>query len=255
MFPSPAQRTFHDAVTFRMAGAISFAGFLAWGLYDYHQTNIFEPLLWTLIGIVGVLCAYAFIWAAARKVTFHMEGISYRSLVRHVDIPWTDIWETRYKQTPEQVEVGIGWFGLVKNLTFRNLQIIGQSKITLNSNISQVEEAMQLVFQNVNPRIKELAESMLSSRGIIAFGNIALSPEGVIWKENDPVPYSAIVKCCIDGLNIKIKSEGKWLNDISVNTEKVPNVFVLLDMIEERRLVPASMQSAAVTASSAARYL
>jgi len=263
MFPSPAQRTFHDTVTFRMAGAISFAGFLAWGLYDYHQTNIFEPALWTLIGIVGALCAYAFIWAAARKVTFHPEGISYKSLVTDIDIPWTDIRETRYSQTPLNVGVHFGLIGVLVSAAagkgnkqmIRNLQIIGSRKITITSNISRVEEAMQLVFQNVNPRIKEQAERVLNSGGTVSFGSVALSTQGVIWKGKQPIPYNAIAKSCLDGPNVKIKSEGKWLNDVSVNAKKIPNVFLLLDMIEERRQTQATMAAAAMAGSSASRYL
>jgi len=263
MFPSPAQRSFHDTITFRLALAICFTGLLAWGIYDYSETNVFEPFLWTFIGMAGVLCAYTFIWAATRKVTFHTEGISYKSLVKDVDILWTDIQETRYSQTPLNVGVHFGLIGILVSAAFgkgnnqmiRSLKIIGQREITLNSNISQVEEAMQMVFQKVNPRIKEHAERMLTAGGMVSFGNVALSTQGVIWKGKQPIPYSAIAKSRIDGPNVKIKSEGKWLNDISVNVKKIPNAFVLLDMIEERRQAQGNMAIAASAGLSASRYL
>jgi len=263
MFPSPAQRRFHDTITFRLATAIFLGGMLAWGIYDYRETNAFEPVLWTFIGMVGALCAYTFIWAAARKITFHTEGISYKSLVSDVDIPWTDIRETRYSQTPLNVGVHFGLIGMLVSAAFgkgnnqmiRNLKIIGQREITLNSNISQVEEAMQLVLQKVNPGIKEQAQRMLTSGGTVSFGTIALSTNGVIWKGKQPIPYNVIAKSCIDGANIKIKSEGKWLNDISVNVKKIPNAFVLLDMIEERRQTQGMSAVAASAGLSASRYL
>ena len=262
MFPSPAQRSFHDTITFRLVSALCFAGILAWGIYDYRETNSFEPVLWTFIGVVGFLCAYAFIWAATCRVTFHTEGISYKSLVSDVDIPWTDIRETRYSQTPMNLGVHFGLIGVLLSAAFgkgngqmiRTFKVIGQRKITLTSTINQVEEAMQMVLQKVNPGIKQQAERMLSSGGTVSFGNVALSTQGVRWKGKQPIPYSAIAKSLIDGPNLKIKSEGKWLNDISVNAKKIPNVFVLLDMIEERRQ-PQGMSAAASAGLSASRYL
>ena len=89
----------------------------------------------------------------------------------------------------------------------------------------------------------------------MSFGNVALSTQGVIWKGKQPIPYSAIAKSLIDGPNVKIKSEGKWLNDISVNAKKIPNVFVLLDMIEDRRKSQGNMAAAAMAGSSVGRYL
>jgi hypothetical protein len=96
---------------------------------------------------------------------------------------------------------------------------------------------------------------MLTAGGMVSFGNVALSTQGVIWKDKQPIPYSAIAKSRIDGPNVKIKSEGKWLNDISVNVKKIPNAFVLLDMIEERRQAQGNMAIAASAGLSASRYL
>ena len=263
MFPSPAERSFKDTLTWRIAAALPFLGFLAWGIYSYRDTQSFEPVPWSFVGITGLLFAYACLWAAARRITFHTEGISYKSLMSDVDLPWTDIRETRYSQQQLNVGMHFGLIGMLvtaaaskgNNQMLRTLRIVGQRTIVLNSNIRDVEEAMQLVFQKVNPKIKEQAERMLNSGGTVSFGNVALSTQGVIWKGKQPIPYSAIAKSRIDGPNVKIKSEGKWLNDISVNAKKIPNVFVLLDMIEERRQTQGTMAAAAVAGSSASRYL
>ncbi|HET6933419.1 MAG TPA: DUF6585 family protein [Candidatus Angelobacter sp.] len=264
MFPSPAERTFKDTVLWRMVAAIPFLGLLAWGVYDYSDNHRFDPVLWSAVAVAGLVCAYAFIWAAARRITFHAEGLSYKSLVSDIDLPWTSITETRYSQ--QQINMG-AHFGLIGVLLsaaaskgdsgqmFRTLEVVGQRKITFNSNIRNVAEAMQLVLQKVNPRIREQAERMLSSGGTVAFGNVSLSPQGVIWKGKQPIPYNSIVKYRLDGPSLKIKSDGKWLNDISVNAKKVPNVFVLLDMIEQRRTALGSMTAAAMAGSSAGRYL
>jgi hypothetical protein len=76
-----------------------------------------------------------------------------------------------------------------------------------------------------------------------------------VWKGKDPIPYDKIVKTRIDGANLGIKAEGKWLDNISVNTKKVPNVFVLLDMIEQRRAAAGQGSPQVVVVPSVSLYL
>ena len=60
----------------------------------------------------------------------------------------------------------------------------------------------------------------------------------------------------MDGAFVRIKAEGKWLDNISVSPKKIPNVFVLLDMIEARRATALGQQTAAAMAGpSAGMYL
>jgi len=54
MFPSPAERSFKDTLTWRIAAALPFLGFLAWGIYNYRDTQSFEPVLWSFVGITGL---------------------------------------------------------------------------------------------------------------------------------------------------------------------------------------------------------
>jgi len=37
----------------------------------------------------------------------------------------------------------------------------------------------------------------------------------------------------IDGSMLRVKAEGKWLDNIAITAKKVPNIFILLDLIEE----------------------
>jgi hypothetical protein len=137
----------------------------------------------------------------------------------------------------------------------RTLELIGPQKIVLNSNIRDVEEAVRLVLAAVNPRLRKNAEQMLNSGSTVSFGKISLSPGGVVWKSKEPIPYAALVKCKIDGSMLRIKAEGKWLDNIAVTAKKVPNVFILLDLIEEKRSTMAGKTAAAMAGSSANQYL
>jgi hypothetical protein len=211
-------------------------------------------------GAFGLLFAYAWLWTKTR-VTLHEEGICYKSPFREKDLRWDEITETRYGQQAINASVHFGLIGFLvaamarsNSKMIRTLELIGPQKIVLNSNIRDVEEMVRLVLAAVNPRLRKNAEQILNSGGTVAFGKISLSPAGVVWKSKEPIPYTAIVKSKIDGSMLRIKAEGKWLDNIAVTAKKVPNVFVLLDLIEERRSAMAP-KTAATAGSTANQYL
>jgi hypothetical protein len=262
MFPSPAQRTFKDKLTWRVAATVPLLIVLGIGVYDYSDTHIVEPRLWSFVAFFALLFVYACIWAAMRQVTVHAEGISYKSMMNEKDLRWDEITETRYGQQLAVSGVHFGLIGLIGMLLakgdkmIRSFQIIGPKTINISSNIRDQQEAIRMVLQTVNPRFRQDAERVLNSAGTVSFGSISLSPVGVIWKSKEPIPYSAIVKCRMDDAFVRIKAEGKWLDNIAVSPRKVPNVFVLLDMIEARRGPALGQQTAvAMAGSSASMYL
>jgi hypothetical protein len=118
-----------------------------------------------------------------------------------------------------------------------------------------IEEVVRMVLAAVNPRLRQDAERILNSGGTVSFGKISLSPAGVVWKSKEPIPYAALVKCKIDGSMLRVKAEGKWLDNIAVTAKKVPNIFILLDIIEEKRSTVAGKTAVAMAGSSANQYL
>jgi hypothetical protein len=54
---------------------------------------------------------------------------------------------------------------------------------------------------------------------------------------------------------LRVKAEGKWLDNIAVTAKKVPNIFVLLDLIEEKRSTAAGKTPFAMASSTASQYL
>lgn len=262
MFSSPAQRAFRDTLTWRIAAALPFFPLLAWGIYDFSQNHTLNPVLWFFAGLSGALFAYACLWAARRKITIHAEGICYKSLVTETDIRWDEVTETRYGQSPVNVGAHFGLLGLLiaalarsNDKLIRTFQIFGARKIAFGSNIRGVQQAIQLVLAAVNPRLRRDLERTLSSGGTVAFGKISLSPEGVIWKSKAPIPFGAIATCGIDGGMLRIKAEGKWLDNIAISPIKVPNIFILLDMIEERRSALGRGIKPPAVAGAAGQYL
>lgn len=260
MFPSPAQRTFGENLTMRILAALPLLIVGGIGAVIYSQSQSLDPILWGIIAFSVALFLYACIWAAKRRVTIHQEGVSYKSLMNETDLRWDEITETRYGQQPVNMYAHFGLIGLLLSLrkgqnVQRSLQVIGPRIIKITSQIRDNPEAIRLVLEHVNPRLRQEAARLLDSGGTIPFGNLALSPVGVIWKGKEPIPYSAIVKSRIDGALLRIKAEGKWLDNVAVNAKRVPNVFVFLDLVEQRRGALGQMTAAAMAGSSSSQYL
>jgi hypothetical protein len=153
----------------------------------------------------------------------------------------------------------IGWLiaaiASSNNKMIRSFELIGPHKIAINSNIRDVEEIVRLALLAVNPRLRQEAERILNSGGTVSFGKISLSPTGVIWKTKEPIPYTSLMKCKIDGSMLRIKAEGKWLDNIAIAAKKVPNIFVFLDLVEAKRSAMAGKTAPAMAATSAHQYL
>ena len=261
MFISPPRNTFRYTLSWCVAAALVFVPLLLWAAYDFYRGRQVDPVLGFFTGAFGLLFAYAWLWTKTR-VTLHEEGISYKSPFREKDLRWDEITETRYGQQPINAGTHFGLLGWLiaamtrsNNKMIRSLELIGPQKIVLNSNIRDVEEAVRLVLAAVNPRLRKDAEQMLNSGGAVSFGKISLSPGGVVWKSKEPIPYAALVKCKIDGSMLRIKAEGKWLDNIAVTAKKVPNIFILLDLIEGKRSTVAGKTAVAMAGSSANQYL
>jgi hypothetical protein len=260
MFLSPPRSTFRYTVTWCVAAALPFFPLLVWAAYDFYQSRRVDPVLGFFTGLFGLLFAYACLWRKT-TVTVHEEGISYKSPFRQTDLRWNEITETRYGQQPINVAVHFGLIGWLvaamaggNSRMNRSFELVGPQKIAVNSNIRDVEEVVRLCLAEINPRLRKDADRILSSGGTVSFGKISLLPAGVVWKSKEPIPYTAIVKSKIDGSMLRIKAEGKWLDNIAITAKKIPNVFVLLDLIEERRSAMAP-KTAATPGSTANQYL
>jgi hypothetical protein len=261
MFLSPARNTFRYTLSWCIAAALLFVPLLLWAVYDFYRSRQVDSVLAFFTVAFGLLLAYAWLWTKTR-VTLHEEGISYKSPFREKDLRWDEITETRYGQQAINAGVHFGLLGWLiaamargNNKMIRSLELIGPQTIVLNSNIRDAEELARLVLAAVNPRLRKDAERILNSGGTVSFGKISLSPAGVVWKSKEPIPYAALVKCKIDGSMLRVKAEGKWLDNIAVTAKKVPNIFILLDLVEEKRSTAAGKTAFAMAGSSAHQYL
>lgn len=261
MLMSPPRNTFRYTFSWVIVAALVFVPFLLWAAYDLYQSRQVDPVLAFFTIMFGLLFACACWWRKTR-VTLHDEGICYKSPLSDKDLRWDEITETRYGQQPINAGVHFGLIGWLlaamargNHKMIRSFELIGPQKLTINSNIRDVEEVVRLSLAAVNPRLRQDAERILNSGGTVSFGKISLSPTGVIWKSKEPIPYAALMKCKIDGSMLRMKAEGKWLDNIAIAAKKVPNVFILLDLIEAKRSTMIGRPALAMAGSSANQYL
>jgi hypothetical protein len=253
VFYSPKEFTFKHTLQWRLLSLLPVAVFSGLAWLSAGNPNNKEEFLW-MLGLTGFFAAVALLnWVLVSKIeiSFHQEGIARSSMFGSVEIPWNDIQETRYSQTPINHGVHFGLIGLLVMAAAhrrsgdsasmqRNLKIVGLDgkSITISFNFRDAEEAMRMVLNRVDPPMLEKVLTRIKNGETVAFGNIALNSMGVVWKSKEPVPYASLIKCKIEGTNLGVKAQGKWLNNVSVNLKKVPNIFVFLKAAEQMRTGP-----------------
>jgi len=243
---SPPEQTYRQNLTLRLAAflvpaiAWTIVGIIALDEPEVPATAVGIAILLTILWVV--------LWVAVGKaeVTIHTEGIRRVTVLGVQEMVWQDIVETRFSQVPVS-HAAAAHFGLLGYLIAAAspgaasgqrrlaLQTADGHKLKLSENWRDVENAIRTVLQRVNPRLRQEMQKQIQNNMTVKFGNVSLSQEGVIWKNKEPIPFHRIVKCKVEGANLRIKEEGKWLDNISVNTGKVPNVFVLMDLIDSLR--------------------
>lgn len=102
-----------------------------------------------------------------------------------------------------------------------------------NKGISQVA---QMVVENTTPRLQTEVLDALDRGERVSFGPYALAPTGVQWRST-VIPWSDIETFDVDddGGKLTLKKNGAWLATANPRAEKVPNLDVLLAVVNEKR--------------------
>lgn len=249
MIQSPPRRVFHQTVALRLGLGILFlltAGiFLGAGL----SSDPVDPR-GVVIGIL-ILAAYAALWVAMGKTTVAVfsEGVRRSSVLGTRELLWNDIAEYRYQLIP--VQVG-GLFGLLAGLAVqaaisatqghsgnsRKLTLVGKSRrdIRVTSNFKDADQAIEMIVQEIHGRIKPELKRRLANGEEISFGLLRLSLQGVSWKGKSPIPPAEIGLVEISRRKLRVRRQGKRLDAFAVATERIPNVLLALELLQELRV-------------------
>jgi hypothetical protein len=250
MIQSPPRRVFRQTVALRLGLGIAFlltAGiFIAAGLGS-------DPV--DLRGIVvGVLIlgAYAALWVAIGRttVTVFSEGVRRSSILGVRELSWSDISEYRYQVIP--IQSGGGLLGRLIGMAIQaaveakqgkpahslKLTLVGKTRrdIKVTSNFRNADQAIEMILKEIHDRIRPELKRRLANGDEVAFGPLGLSLQGVSWKGKGKIPTTEIGTVEISRRKLRIRRQGKMLDSIGVATEKVPNVLLALELLQELRV-------------------
>jgi len=246
MFISPAERTFKHNLTGRIGLCVPALIFLTiLGIISVDQKV--AALWWAAAAGAIALTVWGCALLGKNRVEIHAEGMLQQGPFSAREIAWQDVTETRFKQNPlaNSAAVHFGLIGAViaavassrttssGGTVEMKVASADGTRISLSSNYRDVAAAIREVLRRVNPRLLQEARRRVRQGDTVQFGNLSLNVTGVIWKSKPPIPYGDITKAVITGTHLRVKQQGKWLDPIAVRTEKIPNVFVALDLIEE----------------------
>lgn len=197
------------------------------------------------IAAIGVAC-----WVIMSRtvLTIHDEGVRRTTAFGVKELEWIEVQEYRYRTVSSNAgaaHVG-GLLGLLivaavnrtssgrRATTNFYLQLIGRddTKIWVTSFYKDAYDAIGTIIDRIHRERRPQVESAIAATGA-EFGPVRLSTRGVQWKSKDPVPLSELAYAEIAGSMLVIKKSGKFLNLVSVRSDKVPNVLLLLEEMQK----------------------
>jgi hypothetical protein len=242
MFMSPPEATYREMLTGRVAVLllVIVVVFMVLVVADFDMKNL-GPGSWITIAITGALYAYFWQWSAKRQLTIHPEGVSFSGLHSSKDLRWEEISETRYFQIMNPAYTQLGLIGILmasyssKGGKQGSLDIYGtdgKKKFTIGTSLKNGEAARRQVLARVNPRLKADLARRLGGGEPIAFGLVILSRQGIGFKNKPEVPF-AEAEIKFNGMRLRVKRKGKFLDAFGAPARKIPNVFILLEMADD----------------------
>ncbi|HYX68331.1 MAG TPA: DUF6585 family protein [Terriglobales bacterium] len=245
MFVSPPEKTFRQNLTWRVVALIAVV--VAWlvvlGFYSDDQK--LEPISTGIAVAVTALAVWLWIAAGKAELGIHSEGVQTQGAFGSKEMRWEEIASTTFRQVPigQQAAAHFGLIGYLIALAATKgsasgamtLTLVARDgrKLTISQNWREVQEAVRMVLRRVNPGIRDDIRRRISNGETVKFGKLGLSQQGISWKDGPPIPFATLAKCRIAGQQLRVKAEGKWLDNISVGTSRVPDVFVFLDLVDE----------------------
>lgn len=247
MFHSPAERTYRYTFVTRYLWIPSalIPATMAWFLE--HAGFPRGPVAIVLLSAV-VSGATIYFFFGRPELQLHLEGIHVQAAFRAHELRWEEIRRTRYRSQTMAEEIGrqfgvigvlAGFFAAQKKDAKKSgewLIVEGDSdKLTISTMFVNGAEVIKEVLAKVNARLKPDLQRQLQQGQTVDFGDLHVQPDGVRWKNKAVVPYANLKEIGLKGSQFRIKADGKWLDYAAVASQKIPNLFVALELIEEKR--------------------
>ena len=174
------------------------------------------------------------------SLSIHDEGLRRTSIFGTKEIEWKNVKEYRYRPIPIQVGglVGSLIIGAMNRAGGRRattslfLTVIADSgtRIKVTSGFKDAYDAIGAILAKIHDQIRPRVLSELSAGA--RFGPVLLSTRQLRWKSKEPVLLSDLAFAEIRGQKLNIKKSGKMFSIVSVRSDTVPNVLLLLEEME-----------------------
>jgi hypothetical protein len=218
--PSPPEAVFPRGLTYRLAA---------------------------FIVAVLVLASLGLFWKieAGKTVQIHPEGVLVRSGSSARLMPWDSIREVRYRALLSRGGGGLGAIlqSLLRRVSRRDgevdergvsihcvLRADGEPPLVLTSGWSQAGAAVEKILERVNPRLLAQALDQVRTLGSTEFGPVLIRHDSIV-RGGKIVRFAEVASCGMESGRFFVKKQGAWLATIQVPAAKIPNVFVLLELL------------------------
>jgi hypothetical protein len=196
-------------------------------------------LLWISIAL-GIASVGLWIALSKSAVVISDSGVRRESVLGQQEIAWSQVAETRYQVVPINVYAHFGLIGALIAMSSKKsarahltLELVGhdRKKLKVTSNYRNADEAIGIILSRLMPPMVQNVKNRIQRGETVQFGGLGLSATAVFWKESS-IPVTEITKAELAGSNLQIKRQGKWLAAVNVRSNKVPDVLVLLEVLE-----------------------
>jgi hypothetical protein len=232
---------FGQTYTMRALLALLVLGALAgaWASVNDPRPAAQPILFWISVGAV-LAWIVACILISKTVLTISDHGVRGESIFSAQEMAWSQIAETRYLVTPVSAAAHFGLAGVLASVLFKSsranlcLTLIGVDgkKIKVTSNFQKAKEAIGIILGRINPAMVSAAQTQIQRGETVRFGDLALSATLLTWKTQSSIPVSELSRAEIVGKYLRIKRAGKWLDTVSVRSDKIPNVLVFLEVLD-----------------------
>jgi hypothetical protein len=242
MIISPPRESYRQSYVARVA--LTFVALAAAAiLYFIGAAQQWTATPWVAAAIIA---ADILLWIAIGKtqLTVHDEGIRRVSIFGVKEIEWRNIKEYRYRIVNSNGAAGHagGLIGILivaainrtsggrKAMTSFYLQLIAEdgTRIWVTSSFKDAYDAIGTILGKVHEQLRPRVSKEIATTGS-AFGPLRLSARHMQWKAKEAVPLSELAYAELAGSTLQIKKTGKFLSLVSIRSDKVPNVLLLLE--------------------------
>jgi hypothetical protein len=240
---SPPEAVYPRGFTYRIAAALLAAVLLV--LLYHFRHDLGTGGAWGLTA--ATVLALVLFWRheAGKAVQIHAEGVVLRSGRSSRRMRWESVKEVRYRAFLSHGGGILGLFlhTLLGRLSRRAdpvderavsihcvLRADGEPPLVITSGWSRAGGAVEKILERVNPRLLEAALDQVRTVGRAEFGPVLIQHDSIA-RGNRIIRFAEIASCGLESGRFFVKKQGAWLSVIQVPVAKIPNVFVLMELL------------------------